>query len=85
MWGGSKIFLKNNGQKIFFIWRKLYTKTSKKLQGQETKKTTLRHNIFKLYKIIYKHKNLKSNQIKQDKLLQSNKDENWNKFKMKIV
>ena len=58
-------------------------KTSKKLQGQETRKTELRHNIFKLYKIIYKQKNLKSSQIKQDKLLQSNTDENWNKFKCK--
>lgn len=58
-------------------------KTSKKLQSQETKKTELRHNIFKLYKITYKQKNLKSSQIKQDKLLQSNKDENWNKFKCK--
>ena len=46
-------------------------KTSKKLQGQETKKTELRHNIFKLHQIIYKQKNLKSSQIKQDKLLQA--------------
>ena len=60
-------------------------KTSKKLQGQETKKTELRHNVFKLHQIIYKQNNLKSSQIKQDKLLQSVKDENWNKFKVKIL
>lgn len=61
--GWSRIFFLKIMVKIFFTWRKLCMKTSKKLQSQETKKTELRHNIFKLYKITYKQKNLKSSQI----------------------